>query len=43
MFNLAVFFVVSKLTAKPSQASIEKFHGYLAEVNRQQDEKAAAK
>lgn len=41
--NLAVFFVVSKLTAKPSEASIEKFHGYLAEVNRQQDEKAAAK
>lgn len=41
--NLAVFFVVSKLTAKPSEASIEKFHGYLAEINRQQDEKAAAK
>ena len=39
--NLAVFFVVSKLTAKPSEASIEKFHGYLAEVNRQQDEAAA--
>ena len=43
VFNLAVFFVVSKVTAKPSEASIEKFHGYLAEVNRQQDEKAAAK
>ena len=41
--NLAVFFVVSKLTAKPSESSIEKFHGYLAEINRQQDEKAAAK
>jgi len=39
--NLLVFFVVSKLTPKPSEASIEKFHGYLAEVNRQQDEKAA--
>ena len=41
--NLLVFFVVSTMTAKPSAASIEKFHGYLAEVNRQQDEKAAAK
>ena len=41
--NLLVFFVVSKMTAKPSAESIEKFHGYLAEVNRQQDEKAAAK
>ena len=41
--NLAVFFVVSKLTAKPSESRIEKFHGYLAEINRQQDEKAAAK
>lgn len=41
--NLAVFFVVSKLTAKPSESSIEKFHGYLAEINRQQDEKAATK
>ena len=41
--NLLVFFVVSKLTPKPSAQSIEKFHGYLAEVNRQCDEKAAAK
>ena len=41
--NLLVFFVVSKLTPKPSAESIEKFHGYLAEVNRQCDEKAAAK
>jgi SSS family solute:Na+ symporter len=39
--NLAVFFLVSKMTAKPSQASIEKFHGYLEEINRQQDEAAA--
>lgn len=39
--NLLVFFVVSKVTAKPSAESIEKFHGYLAEVNRQQDEAAA--
>ncbi len=41
--NLLVFFIVSKLTPKPSAANIEKFHGYLAEVNRQCDEKAAAK
>jgi SSS family solute:Na+ symporter len=41
--NLLVFFVVSKLTPKPSAEGIEKFHGYLAEVNRQCDEKAAAK
>ena len=41
--NLLVFFVVSKLTPKPSAESIEKFHGYLAEVNRQCDEKAAVK
>lgn len=31
--NLIVFFVVSSFTAKPSQATIDKFHGYLAEVN----------
>ena len=43
MCNLLVFFVVSKCTPKPSQASIEKFHGYLEEVNRQCDEKAVAK
>ena len=41
--NLLVFFVVSKLTPKPSAESIEKFHGYLAVVKRQCDEKAAAK
>ena len=41
--NLLVYFVVSKLTPKPSAESIEKFHGYLAEVNRQCDEKAAVK
>jgi len=41
--NLAVFFLVSCFTAKPSDASIQKFHGYLEEVNRQCDEKAAVK
>lgn len=41
--NLLVFFVVSRFTAKPSAASIAKFHGYLEEVNRQCDEKAGAR
>ena len=41
--NLLVFFLVSKATPKPSAATIEKFHGYLEEVNRQSDRKAAAK
>ena len=41
--NLAVFYVVSKVTPKPSKASIDKFHGYLDEINRLEDEKAAAK
>jgi len=40
--NLLVFFAVSAFTAKPSAENIEKFHGYLAEVNRQCDEKAAS-
>lgn len=41
--NLLVFFVVSQFTAKPSAESVEKFHGYLAEVNRQSDAKEAAR
>ena len=36
--NLAVFFVVSKVTPKPSQSTIQKFHGYLAQVNRLEEE-----
>lgn len=40
--NLLVFFAVSKVTAKPSETSIQKFHGYLAEVNRKCDEKEPA-
>ena len=41
--NLLVFFVVSQITPKPSAESIEKFHGYLEEINRQCDQKAVAK
>ena len=36
--NLLVFFLVSKVTPKPSDATIQKFHGYLEEVNRQCDQ-----
>ncbi len=40
--NLLVFVVVSKLTPKPSQATLEKFHGYLDQVNREYEEPQVA-
>ena len=38
--NSLVFWGLSLVTAKPSDASIAKFHGYLAEVNAKSDAEA---
>ena len=38
LVNVLVFVAVSLMTQAPSEAQIEKFHGYLASINQQQDE-----
>ncbi len=37
IFNVAAFIIVSRFTAAPSPDSVERFHGYLAEINEAQD------
>lgn len=38
LVNVLVFVAVSLMTQAPSASQIEKFHGYLASINQQQDE-----
>ena len=42
LVNVLLFVIVSLLTPKPDSAQIEKFHGYLASVNRDFDEAQAS-
>lgn len=43
LVNALTFVIVSLLTPKPDPAQVEKFHGFLAAVNREQDEAKAQK